>query len=99
MPYRAENSRHVFHQYTMQLDGIDRDKLSEHLASKNIPSMIYYPIPAHKQKMFASFNCEDQDLPVTDHLTGRVLSLPIHTEMDEEQLQYIYTAIKEFIEA
>ncbi|MCE3295035.1 MAG: DegT/DnrJ/EryC1/StrS family aminotransferase [Crocinitomicaceae bacterium] len=99
VPYRAENSRHVFHQYTMLLDGIDRDKLAEHLASKNIPSMIYYPIPAHKQKMFAAFNCESQDLPVTDWLTGRVLSLPIHTEMEQEQLDYIYSAIKEFIEA
>lgn len=99
VPYRAESSRHVYHQYTMQLDGVDRDKLADHLASKNIPSMIYYPIPAHKQKMFASFNCENQDLPVTDWLTGRVLSLPIHTEMEEEQLNYICAAIQEFIGA
>lgn len=98
VPFRAENSRHVFHQYTLRLEGIDRDKLSEYLASKNIPSMIYYPIPAHKQKMFAAFNCENQDLPVTDWLTKRVLSLPIHTELDEEQQQYICAAIKEFIE-
>jgi UDP-2-acetamido-2-deoxy-ribo-hexuluronate aminotransferase len=99
VPYRAKDSRHVYHQYTMQLDGIDRDKLAAYLASKNIPSMIYYPIPAHKQKMFASFKCENQDLPVTDWLTGRVLSLPIHTEMEEEQLNYIYSAIQEFIGA
>ncbi|MES2587586.1 MAG: DegT/DnrJ/EryC1/StrS family aminotransferase [Bacteroidota bacterium] len=96
-PFRAKDSRHVFHQYTMQLEGIDRDKLSEFLATKGIPSMIYYPIPAHKQKMFATFNCENQDLPVTDWLTKRVLSLPIHTEMEEEQLIHISTSIQEFL--
>jgi dTDP-4-amino-4,6-dideoxygalactose transaminase len=97
VPFRSENSRHVFHQYTLQLEGIDRDKLSEFLATKGIPSMIYYPIPAHKQKMFAAFNCENQNLPVTDWLTERVLSLPIHTELEEEQLKYICSAIQEFI--
>ena len=98
VPFRDENSRHVFHQYTLQLDGIDRDKLSEYLATKNIPSMIYYPIPAHKQKMFAAFDCENLELPVTDWLTERVLSLPIHTELDEEQLTYICQNIKKFTE-
>lgn len=98
VPFRDENSRHVFHQYTLQLKGIDRDKLSEYLATKNIPSMIYYPIPAHKQKMFAAFSCENQDLPVTDYLTTCVLSLPIHTELEEEQLNYICQNIKVFIE-
>lgn len=99
VPARDKNSKHVFHQYTMQLEGIDRNKLSEFLATKGIPSMIYYPIPAHKQKMFAAFNCADQDLPVTDWLTERVLSLPIHTELEEEQLNYICQSIKEFVEA
>jgi UDP-2-acetamido-2-deoxy-ribo-hexuluronate aminotransferase len=98
VPFRSENSKHVFHQYTLQLEGIDRNKLSDFLATKNIPSMIYYPIPAHKQKMFAAFNCENLDLPITDWLTERVLSLPIHTELDEEQLAYICTSIQEFIE-
>lgn len=96
-PVRAKDSRHVFHQYTMQLEGIDRDKLSEFLATKGVPSMIYYPIPAHKQKMFAAFNCENQDLPVTVWLTKRVLSLPIHTEMEEEQLVHICASIQEFL--
>ncbi len=99
VPYRSESSRHVFHQYTMQLEGIDRNKLSDFLATKGIPSMIYYPIPAHKQKMFASFNCENQHLPLTDWLTERVLSLPIHTELDEQQLAYICNTIQEFIKA
>lgn len=97
-PKRDKNSTHVFHQYTLQLEGIDRNKLSEFLATKGIPSMIYYPIPAHKQKMFAAFGCENQDLPVTDWLTERVLSLPIHTEMDKEQLDYICNAVKAFTE-
>lgn len=98
VPHRDSKSTHVFHQYTMQLEGLDRNKLSEFLATKSIPSMIYYPIPAHKQKMFAAFNCENQNLPVTDWLTERVLSLPIHTEMEDEQLVHICQAIKEFSE-
>lgn len=96
-PYRDPKCKHVFHQYTLQLEGIDRNKLSAFLAEKGIPSMIYYPVPAHKQKMFEAFNCADQQLPVTDYLTERVLSLPIHTELDEEQLTYICEAILEFI--
>lgn len=96
-PFRAENSRHVFHQYTLQLEGIDRDALSKYLADQGIPSMIYYPVPAHRQKMFASFGCENQELPVTDWLTSRVLSLPMHTELDNEQLDYICSHVADFI--
>ena len=95
-PYRAPDSRHVFHQYTLILEGIDRDKLHDYLASRKIPSMIYYPVPAHKQKMFAQFNSSDANLPVTDWLTERVISLPMHTELDQEQLSVISTAILEF---
>lgn len=96
-PFRAANSKHVFHQYTLQLEGIDRDALSAYLATKGIPSMIYYPVPAHKQKMFESFNCSEQHLPVTDWLTARVLSLPMHTELEDEQLTFICESISEFI--
>ncbi len=96
-PYRDPKSKHVFHQYTLQLEGIDRDALSAYLAEKEIPSMIYYPVPAHRQKMFASFGCENQELPKTDWLTSRVLSLPMHTELDEEQLDYICTNVASFI--
>lgn len=95
-PYRSEKSRHVFHQYTLILDGIDRDGLHQHLAAAGIPSMIYYPVPAHRQKMFAHFGTNELHLPVTDWLTERVISLPIHTEMDEEQLAYIATKLKTF---
>ena len=97
IPFRSEDSKHVFHQYTLQLEGIDRDALSAHLASKEIPSMIYYPVPAHRQKMFSAFGSATTELPVTDYLTTCVLSLPIHTEMQEEQLAYITSTIVEYI--
>lgn len=96
-PYRAPYCKHVYHQYTMILEGVDRDALNAHLAAHNIPSMIYYPVPAHRQQMFAQFNAADTNLPVTDWLTERVISLPIHTEMDNEQLEYITTKVLEFI--
>ena len=96
-PFRSDRSLHVFHQYTLKLEGgVDRDKMIEFLNDKGIPSMVYYPIPAHKQKMFASFGLEDQDLPITNELTMKVISLPIHTEMEEDQLEYICTQIKTF---
>jgi dTDP-4-amino-4,6-dideoxygalactose transaminase len=96
-PYRASYCKHVFHQYTLVLEGIDRNKLHDYLAGRNIPSMIYYPVPAHRQKMFAQFNSSKTHLPVTDWLTERVISLPMHTEMDEEQLNFITSAVLEFV--
>jgi dTDP-4-amino-4,6-dideoxygalactose transaminase len=95
-PKTAAYSTHVFHQYTILLDG-DRDGLIAYLSEKGIPSMIYYPVPGHQQKMFASFNLPDTLLPITDDLTKRVLSLPVHTEMDMEQLTYITEAVLNFI--
>ena len=96
IPYRATYCKHVFHQYTLILEGIDRNKLHDYLAARNVPSMIYYPVPAHHQKMFAQFNSSETELPVTDWLTQRVISLPMHTEMDEVQLNYIATTVLEF---
>lgn len=96
-PFRSQRSSHVFHQYTMILEGIDRDELNKFLAEKDIPSMIYYPVPAHRQKMFESFGSAVTELPVTDWLTSRVLSLPIHTEMEEDQLTHICGAVAEFM--
>ena len=96
-PYRAPYSYHVFHQYTLLLEGVDRNGLNEYLASKNIPSMIYYPVPAHRQKMFAAFNSASQKLSVTDWLTERVISLPMHTELDEDQLHYISSSLLEYV--
>jgi dTDP-4-amino-4,6-dideoxygalactose transaminase len=96
-PYRAPYSHHVFHQYTLILEGADRDGLNEFLAGKGIPSMIYYPVPAHRQQMFAASGGGNYHLPTTDWLTERVISLPMHTELDKEQLQTISTAVLEFI--
>ncbi|HLV42264.1 MAG TPA: DegT/DnrJ/EryC1/StrS family aminotransferase [Brumimicrobium sp.] len=99
IPFRADNTKHVFHQYTLQLsDDIDRDALVAHLGEKDIPAMIYYPVPAHKQKMFASLETSSGSLENTDWLTTRVFSLPMHTELDEEQLEYICSAVIDFIE-
>ena len=98
-PVRNANSKHVFHQYTMQLEGVDRNELSAYLAEKDIPSMIYYPVPAHRQKMFSAFGSENTNLPVTDWLTERVLSLPIHTELHDEQLEFICSSVAEFIKS
>ena len=96
-PFRAAYSGHVFHQYTILLEGVDRDALKSFLAEKGIPAMIYYPVPGHRQKMFEQFNVAATELPVTDWLTERVISLPIHTELDEEQLQYITSNLLSFI--
>lgn len=90
IPFRDEQSKHVFHQYTVQLhESVDRDGMQEYLKAQGIPTMIYYPKPAHRQPMFASFNLGDLDLPVTEALTKKVISFPIHTEMNEEQLAFI----------
>lgn len=96
-PYRAPFSHHVFHQYTLILEGVDRDGLNLFLAEHKIPSMIYYPVPGHKQKMFDQFGTASLVMPVTDWLTERVISLPMHTELDEEQLNFIATKTLEYI--
>lgn len=97
VPQTAVYTNHVYHQYTLVLNNADRDELSKYLASHNIPSMIYYPVPAHRQKVFEAFGGGNFHLPVTDWLTARVISLPMHTELDEEQLQYITQHVLNFI--
>jgi len=97
IPFRAANNKHVFHQYTLILHDTNRDALHQHLADKGIPSMIYYPVPAHRQKMFDAFGGNEFQLPATDWLTERVISLPIHTELDETQQQLIVDEIKIFL--
>lgn len=96
VPKAAANTTHVFHQYTLILKDTDRNGLQQFLAEKNIPAMIYYPVPGHKQEMFQQYN-QVYDLPVTDYLTERVISLPIHTEMDDEQMNYIISSVLEFV--
>lgn len=96
-PYRAPYAYHVFHQYTLQLKGVSRDKLQEKLTEKQIPSMIYYPVPCHKQNMLKDFGGADYVLPVTDMLQDCVISLPIHTELTEEELNYITNNVLEIV--
>ncbi len=96
IPFRAPDSRHVFHQYTLRVAGGKRDALQAYLKALDIPTMIYYPIPAHKQHMFAAFGVQDLQLPLTEQLCTEVLSLPIHTEMDEAQQQYIIDSVLSF---
>lgn len=98
-PYVAPYTNHVYHQYTLLVNDGKRDALHDHLAAQKIPSMIYYPVPAHRQNMFASFGSGDVDMPVTDWLTERVLSLPVHTELDETQLKHIVDHVLEFLNA
>lgn len=98
VPFRAKDSTHVFHQYTLQLDNsVNRDDLVTYLGEHDIPAMIYYPVPAHKQKMFATIETSSGNLENTNWLTYRVFSLPMHTELDEEQLTHICTTVKNFI--
>ena len=92
IPFRMENSTHVFHQYTLKVKNGKRDRLKSYLMDNGIPSMIYYPIPLYNQKAFSS----SETLPVTEELCNEVLSLPIHTEMDEVQLNYISSKVIEF---
>ena len=96
-PYRAPYSSHVFHQYTLILNNVDRDGLGKYLSDNGVPSMIYYPLPCHRQQMFASFGGNQFNLPVTDWLTERVISIPVHTELDEEQQSFIVSNILNYI--
>jgi UDP-2-acetamido-2-deoxy-ribo-hexuluronate aminotransferase len=96
-PFRSPNAYHVFHQYTLKLTGVSRDDVHTRLAERNIPSMIYYPVPCHKQQMLAAYGTADNVLPVTDMLQDCVISLPMHTELTEEELSYIAKNVLEII--
>ncbi|MFP8893515.1 MULTISPECIES: DegT/DnrJ/EryC1/StrS family aminotransferase [Chryseobacterium] len=95
-PKRAANSTHVFHQYTLRVKNGKRDGLQKYLAEKNIPSMIYYPLPLYKQEAFLQYVKEGFSLPVTEKLCKEVISLPVHTEFDQEVLDIIITEIKNY---
>ncbi|WP_235958333.1 DegT/DnrJ/EryC1/StrS family aminotransferase [Flammeovirga agarivorans] len=97
-PKRADYSTHVFHQYTLIVDGVDRDALKDKLQEKGVPSMIYYPVPLHFQKAYVKEEFGEGSFPVTESLSKSVLSLPIHTEMKEEQQQYIIQSVLSSIE-
>lgn len=97
-PFIADNTDHVFHQYTLKLNGVDREGLQNHLNSKGIPSNIYYPVPNHKQKAFEGI-IDQTELPKTEKLGEVVLSLPIHTELTKDQLDFITLEIIDFIKS
>ena len=96
IPYRDKFSTHIFHQYTILTDPELRDPLKNHLAQNAIPSMIYYPVPLHRQKAFGSYGFDNKNFPVTGNLCQRVLSLPMHTELEIEQLDYIVNHVITF---
>ena len=98
LPFRNLDSNHVFHQYTLKLDDtIVRDELIQYLADKNIPAMVYYPVPAHKQKMFSKIPNSHGNMEITSWLSSRVFSLPMHTELSTLQQDYIIENISNFL--
>ena len=97
IPGRDPHSTHVFHQYTLRVVGVDRDQVREGLAERGIPAMIYYPVPLHQQKAYLDPRYKDGDFPVAERLAACVLSLPMHTELDEEQLAFITSSVLELI--
>jgi dTDP-4-amino-4,6-dideoxygalactose transaminase len=96
IPVRSAFSTHIFHQYTLQVPPGQRDGLKQWLQQKDIPAMIYYPVPLHLQLAYGDLGYNTGDLPVSEKLSGRVLSLPMHTELEEEQLAYICEQIQSF---
>jgi dTDP-4-amino-4,6-dideoxygalactose transaminase len=98
IPTRSAQSTHVFHQYTLRLINVNRDALRQKLAEADIPAMIYYPVPLHLQKAYQDSRYKAGDFPIAERLAECVLSLPMHTELDEEQLNYITTHIIQFVE-
>lgn len=97
IPARSKQSTHVFHQYTLQLINTDRKGLQEYLAEKGIPAMIYYPVPLHLQKAYQDDRYKSGDFPVAEKLSETVISLPMHTELTEEQLTYICSHVLQFL--
>lgn len=96
-PVRSAKSSHVFHQYTLVTSDIDRFAMQEFLQEKGVPAMVYYPVPLHMQKAYLDPRYREGDFPVTEDLCRRVISLPMHTELDEEQLQHITASVLEFV--
>ena len=96
IPATAAFTNHIFHQYTLKVKNGHRDALKRHLDEQGIPNMVYYPIPLHQQKAFAPYMTENDEFPISEAISGEVLSLPMHTELDDEQIERITTAVKAF---
>lgn len=88
---------HVFHQYTLRIINADRDGLMKYLLDKGIPCAIYYPIPLHSQKAYKDIRYKEEDFPVTNQLVKEVISLPMHTELDDEQIKFITDSVLEYL--
>ena len=93
----GDEDSHVFHQYTIILKDANRDELVKYLNENNIPCGVYYPIPLHKQKAYLSIRFKEEDFSITNWLTKSVISLPMHTELDDDQIEYISDKIKIFL--
>lgn len=93
---KGDTDSHVYHQYTLRIVNADRDALMAYLQSKDIPCAIYYPIPLHRQKAYLDVRYQEEDFLVTNQLVTEVLSLPMHSELDEDQIEYITTTILEY---
>ena len=94
--HNISRSSHVYHQYTIRVLNTDRDKLTEHLSNDNIPYGIYYPVPLHRQKAYSNDDYIDNNFKVTNKMVNEVISLPMHTELEENQIDYISSSIKSF---
>ncbi len=97
-PVNNDFSKHIYHQYTLKIINADRDALKNHLQEKGIPSAVYYPVPLHLQKAYSYYGYKEGDFPVSEKLSKIVLSLPMHTELDNEQLEYITSTVLEFLQ-
>jgi len=95
-PLRVLNSAHTFHQYTIRVKNNKRDELKEILAQKQIPSMVYYPVPLHLQKAYKHYGYKEGEFPISEKAAKEILSLPMHTELDFEQLEYICNCLNDF---
>jgi dTDP-4-amino-4,6-dideoxygalactose transaminase len=93
----VRNGHHVFHQYTLKVKNVDRDALAQFLNDNTIPCGVYYPIPLHSQKAYADTRYNEADFPVTNQLIKEVISLPMHTELDDEQITFITSKVIEFV--
>lgn len=96
IPQRVKHSNHIFHQYSIVVKNNCRDELKKYLESHKIPSMIYYPVPIHRQRAYLHYLFNTEDFPIADYIAQHILSLPMHTEMTNEQLSYICETIKKF---
>ena len=97
IPHTAPFSEHVYHQYTLRLKQGNRDKLIAYMNEQQIPVMIYYPVPLHEQKAYQDPRYHKGDFPVSEQLCSEVFSLPMHTELDKEQLAYICDHLKKAV--